>query len=434
MRALRIAGLFAVAVLAGLVNASFSHAAAEDVACRASAVRVTALGADPAVVSEPVRANPIGKPCTTQSSHALQKTTIGPVTAEALTAFTAYSETSAGAMAANAVPEIVLGSLTIRADALVSSAVTECVDGQIVSNSNSRVVGLTINGQAINVPGGPQTIPLGPDAGLSLNETERTDDILAQRALVLRLPGAAEVTLAESIVGGDPCAGDGGGTDPPPTPGVDVCPDGAVYDPETNKCIIPDDNGPAPGGGPVVVGPPFEGPSGGEVVGLPEARNRFKSPCLKGPGAPFVIIGTKRSDRITGTDRRDRLLLFAGNDRAEGGRNHDCLDAGRGKDALSGALGKDRMYGKRGKDLLVGESGNDLLSGGRGNDNPRPGYGRDRVMGGKGVDAINVATNGPAARFIRCGSGKDRVRINRNERTRIRNCERVFVILDRHRG
>lgn len=434
-RTLTAAALLMIS-LAGLISPQESEAQS-DASCRASAARILSAGGDPpVVVSEAVRANAPGAPCATQSATTLQETTIGALKAQAAVAFTSLEGNRVGAFAANATPELTLGTSVIRADTLVSSASNECVNGAPVLTGTSQVVGLTIDGQPINIPEGQQTIPLG-GGSITFNEQVQADGVLAQRALVVRIPNVTEVVLAESIVGGDPCPRV---TTPPatptpaptPQPPGNVCPNGSEFDPASGKCIIRDGNGPGnPGVNPIPVGPPFDGPSGGTVIGLPEARDRFKSPCLRGRGAKFVIIGNKRSNRVTGTDRRDRFLLFGGNDRAEGGRNHDCIDGGKGKDALSGALGKDRMYGKAGKDLLVGEAGNDVLNGGPGDDNPRAGYGRDRISGGKGVDAINVATNGPAAVFIRCGSGKDRVRINNNERDRVVGCERVFVIPDR---
>ena len=67
------------------------------------------------------------------------------------------------------------------------------------------------------------------------------------------------------------------------------------------------------------------------------------------------------------------------------------------------------------------------MDGGAGTDQINTGNGRDRVRGGSGNDSINAATAGPPAR-IDCGPGFDTVRINYNERRRLRNCERVFII------
>lgn len=52
------------------------------------------------------------------------------------------------------------------------------------------------------------------------------------------------------------------------------------------------------------------------------------------------------------------------------------------------------------------------------------------VFGGSGVDFINVATAGKPAR-VNCGSGRDKVRINRNEIRRVRECESVIVFRER---
>ena len=49
------------------------------------------------------------------------------------------------------------------------------------------------------------------------------------------------------------------------------------------------------------------------------------------------------------------------------------------------------------------------------------------VNAGAGNDKINAATAGPPAR-IRAGKGWDTVRINRNERRRVRSAERIYVI------
>ena len=105
-------------------------------------------------------------------------------------------------------------------------------------------------------------------------------------------------------------------------------------------------------------------------------------------------------------------------------------DEGRtGGDTMSGGLGNDRLYGSVGNDHLVGGSGKDYLSAGSGNDTVNAGFGGDRVIGGSGVDFINVATAGPAA-SVDCGSGRDKVRLNRNETKKIRGCETVYIFKD----
>jgi Ca2+-binding RTX toxin-like protein len=68
------------------------------------------------------------------------------------------------------------------------------------------------------------------------------------------------------------------------------------------------------------------------------------------------------------------------------------------------------------------------MVGGRGVDSISTGQGRDRVLGGPGNDIINATIVGPANR-VDCGPGRrDRVRVNRNELKRIKNCEFVYLL------
>ena len=97
---------------------------------------------------------------------------------------------------------------------------------------------------------------------------------------------------------------------------------------------------------------------------------------------------------------------------------------------MSGGLGNDREYGSSGKDHLNGGPGKDYLSGGTGNDTISASFGGDRVLGGAGIDFINIATAGGAA-SADCGAGRDKIRLNRNETKKIRNCETVYVFKDK---
>ena len=179
-------------------------------------------------------------------------------------------------------------------------------------------------------------------------------------------------------------------------------------------------------------------------------------------GRQFTILGTNRRDRITGTNRADTILAFGGGDRVSGGRGNDCVEGGSGndnvdgsnnndlmfggtgRDIMNGGTGRDRLFGDPGNDTRTGGSGNDRLDGGAGRDRLSGGLGNDRMFGGDGKDyintgngrdvinggsgndAINASTAGPAVR-VDCGPGIDSLRINGNERTRHRNCERVLV-------
>ncbi len=344
------------------------------------------------------------------------------------------------------------GSLTIGVDAARSAATGKCVGGSPVFTGDSTAVKLRINGQEIMLDGLLSSIvdpisnsPLGQVVQVKLNEQIKDANGITQRAAhVIVLPGAAggaplvDLVIAEAKVssasacdpnainnGGGGTSGSGGnGTDGLPQ----VCPTGSTLDRARGLCIIAADK--SGGQGVIIIGVPYSGPSGGTVLSLVNARKRYKSICLQGPGPKFATVGTNRADRITGTNRPDRILGLGGNDAIDGGRENDCLDGGTGGDNLSGALGNDRVYGVSGKDHLNGGSGNDRLSAGSGNDTINAAFGKDIAFGGSGNDFINVATAGPAAR-VDCGSGRDKVRINNNEKRRIKGCETSYVFRDR---
>jgi hypothetical protein len=99
----------------------------------------------------------------------------------------------------------------------------------------------------------------------------------------------------------------------------------------------------------VVIGRPFESPSGGRVALLTEApRSVRNSPCLKGKGVNYIVLVSAKADRITGTNKSDRIFTFGGKDHVAGGRGNDCVDGGSGGDRLSGSLGADRLIGGSG--------------------------------------------------------------------------------------
>ena len=94
---------------------------------------------------------------------------------------------------------------------------------------------------------------------------------------------------------------------------------------------------------------------------------------------------------------------LGGKDLIRGRDDDDCLIGGSGKDRLLGGPGHDRLTGGTGADVLVGGSG------------------VNRYDAGAGNDVVN-ARNG-RAELVSCGSGRDRARVDRSDRTR--SCERV---------
>lgn len=204
-----------------------------------------------------------------------------------------------------------------------------------------------------------------------------------------------------------------------------VCPNGSTFDAERNRCII--ERGPGRGDD-IIVGRIGDVPVGGTVAPIDAVQKVFgASTCTRGSGPAFAILGTKGGDRITGTNGPDRIITFAGNDRVDGGRGDDCIEGRGDNDVLTGGLGADRVIGGSGRDALNGGGSSDVLDGGTGNDTINANFGQDRITGGSGNDAINVATAGKAA-SVNCGSGRDKVRGNQNERKKVRNCELRYFL------
>lgn len=447
---LRVAAGVAGALVA-LGAAAPAHAATATWSCSANALVATVAGLDPV---NPLTAT--RTPCADQNTG-LPNTTDALGLAPTINAKSAYAITTAkpnparpiqqtvGAAAGVEGLSIVSGGTTILGvDAIRTQVVASCKNDVPVFTPTADAVGVTLGGQKISLDKPLIQITdavsglLGRLIELRVNEQVRDANGLTFRGLHLKVLNVnntplLDVVIAESKVSSssacDPKAD--GNADPNGTTGSDlkkICATGSTYDVQRNACIIPAS---ASGGqGVVVIGAPYSGPSGGSVISLTLARKRYKSPCLQGPGPKYVIVGTKNRNRITGTNVADRILGLAGNDALDGGRGGDCLDGGTGGDTLSGALGDDRAYGFSGNDHLNGGPGNDRLSAGAGNDTVNTSFGRDTVIAGSGRDYINSATAGSPAK-INCGTGPDTVRINRNERSRLKGCETVYVFADK---
>jgi len=332
------------------------------------------------------------------------------------------------------------GGPTIGVGAANSTAVGKCVAGNTAPqfSGDSRVADLTLGGQPL--PLDQLVIQLtnilnpllGAVVEIKADERIVTADSLTINALHIKVIRGG-TPLVDLVVGQAKVGANGPVCDPTKqndgsgNPLGQVCASGSVLDVARNLCVIPAGTS-GSGLGEIVIGRPFQGPSGGSVLPIDVARRRFgNSPCLGGGGAPkFAIVGTNKGDRITGTNIADRIIGLAGNDRLDGGRGNDCIEGRTGGDNISGALGNDRLYGSSGKDHLNGGPGTDYMSAGSGNDSLNGAFGRDTALGGAGRDFINVATAGPAAK-VNCGSGNDVARINNNERRRVRGCERVAV-------
>lgn len=443
--------LLLVALATGLaVMASPAAGATSQWTCGASATTATVAGKTPVNPITATRA-----PCANQNVG-LPTLTDSLGLAPGVTAKTAYAITGAEPLGAPPVGQTAAGAagveglalttadgtVVIGVDAARSAASGSCVDGVPTLAGTSQVTGLTINGQSVTADAqlGQLTdaisgSPLSALVWVKLNEQLKTATGIVQNAVHIKVLQAAgdsplaDVVIAQSAVSSASACdvtapgntGSGGDGFPP------VCPPGSILDLQRALCIIP-----APrtdGQGEIVVGRPYQGPSGGTVVSLNVARKRYHSPCLSGAGPAYVVVGTAHHDHITGTNLGDRILGLGGPDSLDGGRGRDCIDGGTGSDAVTGGIAPDRLYGGPGRDALNGGSGSDRLWGGAGNDSLNAAFGRDRVSAGAGNDLVNIATAGPPA-LATCGRGFDKVRFNHNERRRTRGCEMRFMLPD----
>jgi Ca2+-binding RTX toxin-like protein len=153
------------------------------------------------------------------------------------------------------------------------------------------------------------------------------------------------------------------------------------------------------------------------VVSVAQAR------YLSGTAGADVLIGTPGRDRISGRRGDDRIAGRAGADWVEAGHDADVVFGGEGKDVLFGGPGEDRLTGGAGADAIEGNAGDDVLD-------ARDPRGRrrlsdcvpcdpvparaDLVLGGAGND--HVFADDGRLDAINCGSGFDRVRMDRGDR------------------
>lgn len=374
-------------------------------------------------------------------------------------------------------------SFVLTADVTAAGVEASCNGGQPAFSDTGGVTKAVINGEEVptdqvyeELGTGFNGAPLGGLIRVHFNRVlpngsaNTVDQGLTRRAVHVEILDGNNNVVFEAVLG-EAFAGRHG----PVCQKAPRCPEGAIYDPTRDVCVIREEiktQGECPAGttreGDVCVrvieastaGP--GAPVGGKVVPLGDVAG-YRGPC-KNPrfGRLVAIVGTNRGDRITGSNKSDRIFVFAGNDRVSGGRGNECIEGGDGSDRLDGSTGSDWLLGGAGQDQLVGGQSHDYLYGGAGNDTIQgssgsdriyggagrnkldggkgndllyggpdrdyiiAGNGRDTVRAGKGDDDINVAAAGAPAK-IDCGGGMDTLRINNNELRNHRNCERVLV-------
>ncbi|MGH2917837.1 MAG: choice-of-anchor P family protein, partial [Solirubrobacteraceae bacterium] len=164
--------------------------------------------------------------------------------------------------------------------AAVSAATGSCSGKTPVLEGSSQVVGINTTNLDPLVQAIANLLSIAPNLiSVKINEQVRTANSLTVRAVHIKVltpnTGAPllDLVVAESKVGfnGKVC-------DPP---SGQICPPGSTYDADRNVCIIPGSSGSTHGT--IIIGRPFEGPTGGTVVPIDIARRRFgNSACLRG--------------------------------------------------------------------------------------------------------------------------------------------------------
>jgi Ca2+-binding RTX toxin-like protein len=135
---------------------------------------------------------------------------------------------------------------------------------------------------------------------------------------------------------------------------------------------------------------------------------------LVSPAGAKRIIGNRGSNTLVATGVRDGVWGRAG---------HDLVSGGASADAIHGEAGNDVLLGDNGNDTIWGGGGNDTILGGSGRDTIRGEWGSDVVDSGPGNDVVLMDTNDGHIDSIDCGTGRDRVVLNRGDRAI--NCESV---------
>jgi Ca2+-binding RTX toxin-like protein len=420
-KTIRIAGPLAGVAAALLLAAPASAAPSNPFGCRASVqgLRLTA----PLPAAEPYVANPAETPCATDTAGASQSstgsTTGGTVSAGPSAAYTVSDISTPGATALASVDGGTLNG-TGNSVALTGPAQAQasyvCVNGASAPSGSSDVSVAVINGQTVrpSSPGAETTVPLGGGSYATINQQVQTATSLTERLVVMHIAGVGDYVLGEAQVTRptvDPCtggsggAGSGTGGSGPGSGGdsLSACPPGSVLVASAQLCEIVT----AGGSQSVVVSKPFEGPTGGTVMSLADARKKYKSSCLSGKGPKFVVVGSNKADTIKAAKTAERILALGGNDKVTVKRGASCVDGGAGRDTIAGGAGKVRLYGGNGNDRLTAKNGSSYVSGGNGADRITLGNGRDRVLGGAGNDRITVGTGKD---HVFGGAGRDRLR------------------------
>ena len=464
-----VLGVLGAFVVAGPASA----APANPFGCRASVERMSSLSGAPSV--EPYVANPNDLPCATDSAGVNSASTnlgalgllgnlsVGPAAAytNSVNDATDLGATALASVSGGSIPTGPAGTLSFGGPAQATASYT-CVNGAVQASFGSTLDAVQLAGQTISLPGGvPDTIDLGGGSYIALNQATMNATSITEQLVHVHIAGAADVVQGEAAItqpASNACAGitgsggttggggggggtgsGGGGTGSGTGTGTgtgtgsgttasDVCPVGSTLLATTGMCEIITSGSGATAKGIVVARPGSEEILGASVISLAKARKLYgkKTACLNGAGPKYVVIGTKKANRITVAKVRMRVLGLAGNDRitVKGG-NRTCVNGGAGNDTIInkdknrvtvfGANGNDRItlgdgpayvLGGKGNDRIIAGNGNVDLQGNAGADHIKAGNGADRLNGGSGNDVI-IAGTGQAR--LNGGPGNNRL-------------------------
>lgn len=444
----------AAGLLAAAAFVSPASAASNTFGCRASVARVSSLSGLPTL--EPYVANPSETPCTTGSSglatgtvnlsalDGLGEVSVGPAEAytESVNDGSDLGASALTSVSGVSIPTGTAGALTIVGPAQAAASY-ECENGSVQATASSTLSVVQLGGQTINLPapGAPDRIQLGGGSYIALNENTTTGTWITEQLVHVHLSGIADVVIGEATVdqpaanacvgitgsggggGGSGATGGtgAGGTSPSAGTGTgasDICPVGSTLVPPSGMCEILTAG---PGGTTSI---PVSAPGantilGGSVMSLAQARKLYgaKTACLNGAGPRWVVVGTRKSDRITVSKVRMRVMGLGGNDRitVKGG-NRTCVNGGAGNDVITnkeknrvtvfGANGNDHITLGNGPGFVLGGKGNDRIVAGNGRVNLQGNAGKDYIKAGNGRDQLN---GGSGNDTLIAGIGKDRL-------------------------
>ena len=318
------------------------------------------------------------------------------------------------------------GDPTLGIGAANSTATATCTPGSLVPtfSGDSRVADLTLGGAPLPLDQlviqlSALLAPLGALVEIKADERIQTADSLTIRALHVKILRAG-TPLLDLVVGEAKVGGNGPVCDPAKQGGGsgNVCPPGSELDVERTLCIIRESTS-GSSLGDIIVGRPFEGPSGGTVVPIDVARKRFPTaPCLKGTGAPrYAIVGTNSATgspartSLTGSSRSAATTTSAAAAATTAWRAAPVATSCRAASATTRRTARTATTHSTAPAATTASMAAPVAT------RSTPAYGADRTFGGAGNDAINIATQGPRA-TANCGSGSDKVRFNQKERAR----------------